>query len=243
MAGGLGAGGGYGGAPPSPVVCPVSASAVDVSLLGSDGQLVTTSFESHVVVTAVGRCAEVGCTPPSLPDGGLGSVAADDLRIVFEDSSGAPLTLYWKIPQMPPDALKVGDDFDLAVSAGIDPFFVTTVNQTVTLVRGGRLIAFATQLRNFGVPSLPSLDRVGLALEAGDVVCKSSSICDLRRHSVRVTTAAGVSAVVQPGQTVTLGDHLSFTSDSYDEYVENGRCDAKSVTRMAGFAGSACSGT
>lgn len=140
---------------------------------------------------------------------------------------------------MPADALKVGDDLDLSLTASIDPFFVTTVNQTVTLGRDGRLIAFAAQLMKFGSPSLPSLDGVGIVLEDGGVVCSQGpgGTCGLRQRAVRVTTA-GVSAVVQPRQTVRLGDDPSFTSDSYDEYVDTGSCDAKSVTRLAAFASS-----
>lgn len=243
--GGAGGAGGVGGASSLPV-CAAPAHAVDLNVVGSNGQLVTGSFDDHVVVAAAGRCADAGCPPPSLPDGGTGSLSSEDLRIVLTRSNGASLTLYLKIPHMPADALKTGDEFELSVSASLDPFFVTTVNQTISLVRAGRLIVFAAQLSNFGAPSLPFLDRVGLMLEDGGVVCEEGpdASCRLRQHAVRVTPAAGVSTLVQTGQTVRVGEQLSFTSDRYDDYRStSGDCDTKSVTRMAGFADNVCSGT
>jgi hypothetical protein len=241
--GGMGATGGTGAA-----VCLPSTGTVDVILVGSDGHLVTTSVDDQVVVASVGLCAGVGCTPVTLPNGAMIPVPTTDLRIVLDRSNGGPLTLYLKVPQMPLDALKVGETYDLTAAAGIDAIFETTVDQTVTLLRGGRLVVFAAQLRKFGVPLLPDLHRAGVVLEDGGLTCDQgpggsvSFSCGVRQHAVRVTTTTGGSAVVQPRQTTEVAD-LSFTSDSYDEYVDSGFCDTKSVTRMAAFASGPCAGT
>jgi hypothetical protein len=217
-------------------------------LLGPDGNLVTTSFDDHVMVASVGRCADVGCASVHMLNGATIPVSATDLRITFDRSSGGSLTLYLKVPQMPVEALNVGDAYDLTLAARIDTFFEQTLDQTVTLLYGGKLVVFAAQLRKFGLPSLPNLERAGIALEDAGIVCGDSRGtpvgpgCGLRQHAVRVTTTTGTSVVVQPGQTTGVAD-LSFTSGNYDELIDNGSCDTKSVTRMAAFAASPSSMT
>jgi hypothetical protein len=246
--GGTGGPGGTAGDPSPSGTCHPSANSVDVVLIGSDGNPVTTSFDDQVVVASIERCADAGCTVAPWLDGATVPVSPGDLRIMLDGSSGGSLTLYLKIPQMPIDMLKVGAAYRLTAAARVDLIFEKTVDQTVTLSSGGKLVVFAADLSRFSLPLLPNLDRAGVALEDAGVVCNdrpggpASISCGVRQHAVRVTTTDGGSAVVQPGETAGVAG-LSFTSDSYEEHVDTGQCDLKSETRMAAFASSPCSGS
>jgi len=219
-------------------------------VLGPDGTLDTTGTSGNVTVVSVDDVAADGCgglyasVDASVSSSGTGPAK----RLVLRAQSQQQWTIYVRIPGLPSDLVKVGDQLDFADDASAVPraFSIVTINQTVVLSRAGRLVLFTSSLKESPqVPGdvvppvpllLPALDAFGVAVAdggatCGSLLCEAGGACAFRGHQALVTVGAQ-QAVVPPGQTAQLGN-LSF---SVLGFVEQGcDCDGFSTTRMSGF--------
>lgn len=216
-------------------------------VLGPDGTLDTTGTSGSVTVVSVDDVAADGCL--GLYGGVDASVSSSASgpakRLILRTESQQQWTVYVRIPGLPSDLVKVGDQLDFADDASATPraFSIVTINQTLVLSRAGRLVLFSSSLKQLpqdvgpAVPLLvPMLDAFGIAVEDGGATCGSplcdgSRMCAFRGHQALVTLGAQ-QVVVPPAQTAQLAS-LSF---SVLGFVEQGcDCDGFSTTRMSGF--------
>jgi len=209
--------GGTSGGPALPVCyVPPGTPAAGGELTGADGQGVAAAVSATVTVSAI-----------------------DCSRITLTDTASAQQwTWAARIPSLPADRIRVGDQFDLVVDGRKCPYPAETFAcQTVVLARAGALVAFTSTSRAHGLGALPALDRWGITVADAGTSCVSDVHDDVHclgfyLHNARVTVA-GTSATVGAYQTTPING-VSFSVGEYSApYASN--CDSTGQTSMAGF--------
>lgn len=218
--GATGASSGTGGAsagPPLPACyIPPGTPEAGGELTGADGQGVAAALSATVTVSAI-----------------------DCSRITLSDVASAQ-TWTWsaRIPSLPADRIRVGDQFDLVVDGRKCPYPADAFAcQTVVLARAGELVAFTSSSRAHGLGALPALDRWGITVADAGTSCVSdvhdAVYCQgFYLHNARVTVA-GTSATVGAYQTTTISG-VSYSVGGFSTPY-SGNCDSTGQTSMAGF--------
>ena len=125
---------------------------VEGSLRAADGTVVETSVAAATVkVASIDSCSTVSCASPTTP-------AAT--RIVLTSTDQKTWTLFLGLPSFPADLLRLGDTLTLDLTAAVDSTFYKTVDQTIALSHGDKLVLFVASLSNFGEPRLPDSQQV-----------------------------------------------------------------------------------
>jgi hypothetical protein len=234
--GGAGAVGGAGGATGGTAgQCVVSSSPdrVEIAIVGADGLPVATAVSAPVTVTSIADCTPATCPQSCLSSICLAAPSAAASRITLTNGA-QPWTLYLRDSAMPPDLIRVGDAFDLAVDAEMITGYVNAVNQTVTLSRGGQLLVFASRIKKLGLP-MPDLHAVGVTIADGGIPCGRQDGCGTFLHDALVTIGSETQRIGN-GVTSTVGG-LSFTNGAFSSEGVGTFCGDPMPTQtlMAGF--------
>lgn len=226
-AGAIGTAGASGTVPACGDATSGAADVVETAITASDETPVEAPLTAAVTVTGIVACTSVRCPPPT-------TTAAT--RFTLAGTPGQQWLLYLRNTAMPPDAIKVGDTFDLTVDASVDTTLYRTVDQTIVLARDGSVMALAASLQHFFRPSVPDLRPFSIAAIDEGALCQDpiGGGCIPRRHTMRVSMGSDASILLNDGQTKQIGD-LSFTLGRFSELADPGSCDTKSPTAMAAF--------
>jgi hypothetical protein len=204
-------------------------------LRSSEGALLKTPLTVAVKVVTSDEVAAGACSDTAFDRSTPMGSSDKTSRSILEASDGRRWTLYLRIPDMPADRIRLGDTFDLALDASEDnTAFFTTLNQTVTLAKAGRLVLFVSTLnrRTFTVPNLSSF---GIDVKKEAATCESPADftgCGRRGYSTYVAIG-GQGRTIDRGLTGRIGD-LSWSVEAAEDVVDSGRCDGKGFVQMAG---------
>jgi hypothetical protein len=210
-------------------------------ILTDDLTPVPANLDASVHVVSIDDLAADGCARLQNWTAALGASSGSDpvKKIVMTD--GITRWIFFaRIPDLPSDLLRVGDQIDLHVTAlvvGLST--LPAINQTVVMSRNGQLILFASNLRSPTGGRMPRLDDYGIALTDEGPICNyivlpPFSSCSFSDHRTRVASG-GQSATLSPGETILVGN-LSLSVSVFLTYGTGIQdCDRFFPTEMAGF--------
>ncbi|HMF43659.1 MAG TPA: hypothetical protein VKQ32_23455 [Polyangia bacterium] len=206
---------------------------MEINIAGPDAALVTTAAAAQVTVISADNCASAMCawTDPFIPGATISDTSMATARFVVAAGS-QQWTIYLNLPGVPGDLVQIGDVFDMTIDASVDQTVYDSVNQTIVLARGGKLVLFASWRGSAMGPPLPSLELYGIGLSDVGPACERSIGCMDLPHAVRVDNETGT-AVARVGQTVQVGT-LSFTNGRTLSYPDT-NCDSKAWAQVGGF--------
>lgn len=222
---------------------PASPDVVELQIVGPDGGLAMTGASESVTVTSTRASnagaggAGGGCGSTSCQCSPAGSVECPALTgpgttIHLTSSAQQTWTLNLRATAMPRDFVKVGDTFDMVVSAEVSNSLFRALNQSVTLSRAGKLALFAADLRYDFAPAVPNLEPFGVTIADAGAACTLEDSCPGRLHDARVTIG-NESVLIGNGKSADVGS-LRFTNGALTEYNHCGD-PPKSRTQMAAF--------
>lgn len=226
MAGGA-ADGGVGGAGPADV---------ESCIYDADNKPVFTTVNAAVTVASIDQVPAGNCSFFKFPF--VTTSSPPSSKVILETADHQRWTAYLRIPHMPADTIRVGDSFDLAI-AGSTPFFASfsPPQQTISLGKSGQTVVFA-----YAGPGIWSLDLpVGIMIRDADATCQDPPIyaqCYGFAHHVASVSFGADTAIVQEGETRSVGA-LAFTL-SHDVAWQDSpaECDGSSYTILGGFVAS-----
>ncbi|HXU64002.1 MAG TPA: hypothetical protein VN962_20025 [Polyangia bacterium] len=235
--------GGTGGAPLP--LCPAAGGAADGGVGGAgagdvesciydaDNKPVFTTVNAAVTVASIDQVPAGNCSFFKFPFATTSSPPSS--KVVLETADHQRWTMYLRIPHMPADAIRIGDSFDLAVS-GSTPFFASfsPPDQTISLGRSGHTVVFA-----YAGPGVSSLDfPVGIMIRDAGATCQDPPIyaqCYGFAHHVASVSFGADTAIVQEGETRTVGDLALTLSHDVAWQDSPAQCDGSSYTILGGF--------
>ena len=188
-----------------------------------------------VTVTRVASCRSESCSCPECGRITTSPTAAATMVVLAVADGTEQWVIYYRIEGVPTDLFRIGDAFDLSVTAAVDAAPPASLNQTIVLSRAGKLMFFTSSLRQHGWPLLPDLSAYGIAITDFGPVCVLPGDCEVQ-HAARVTTASAArNLLVHSNANV---GNLSVSVELFHELGNAGACtrDAKSMTKMGGFA-------
>jgi len=205
-----------------------SPATVESCVYDMDAKPLLTSVTATVTVASIDQVPDGNCGFFYLPY--LTKSSTPSTKLVLESATQQRWTVYLRIPNLPADTFRVGDTFDLAISA--QTVFWQGAEQMISLARNGKLVAFG--YTGYEVRQ-NDFDTYGIKFTDGGPVCSVFG-CGFIHSAVHVTSGTAATDVVE-GQTALVGG-LSFTLSQDVEWHTTGSCDASNHVVMGGFIAS-----